>query len=114
MRIEGRRAQAGLAQRQRHQRRGVELADPRDPRDERRRPSLAAHPARLLEQAVRLAGQRRYDGDDLFAVADVAVNLLDDLRVVVLVLEDRASELEDTQSFDRDLSEDLSCFFDRA
>ena len=51
----------------------LQLANPREPGNERRRCRLAAHPLGLGEQCVGFAGERGDHGDDLLAVADVAV-----------------------------------------
>ena len=92
----------------------MQLAEAGDPRDERIGRGVAADPPRLLEQPVGLAGERRNDGDDLLAVADVTVDFLHHLHVVVLVLDDRAPELQHAEPFGRYSAESCSCFFNRA
>ena len=47
---------------------------------------------------VGLAGERGDDGNDLLAVADVAVNLQRDRRIIAFLGQDRTSELEDAKS----------------
>ena len=74
--------------------RRLQFTDAGEPRDERLRSALAATPTRLFEQAIRLTSESRHDGDDLFSVANVAVNFLDSLGIVFLDFENRTSELE--------------------
>ena len=92
----------------------MEFANTSDTRHERRRSVLAPDAPGLFEQTVGLASKRGQHCDDLLAVADVPVDLLDHLRIVLFALEDRASELEDAQPFGRCLPEGFSFFFHRA
>ena len=94
--IEGAGPDPHPAERERHQRGRAQLADPGEPRDQRRR-RVAADQRRLLEQEIGLAGEGGDDGDDLLAVADVAIDLLGCGPIVGFMLEHRASELEDAQ-----------------
>ena len=74
----------------------MQLADPRQPGDEGRG-RIAADAARLREQRIGLAGDRRDDRDDLLTVANMAIHFLRAGPVVVLAFEHRAAEFEDAE-----------------
>src|SRR6266404_4589061 len=114
MRIKGTGPQARLAERERHQRRRLQLTHPSEARYQRVRRIGSANPFCLGEQSVRLPGKRRYNRHDFFTVANVPVDFLHDLWIVVLALENRASELQHAKALGAYFPKGVSCFFDRA
>jgi hypothetical protein len=87
-----RRRHAGAVEGGAEERGGALLAARGDGRGARRR---GAEPPRLREQTIRLAGERRHDGDDRVSRATEAIDLVDGAWEARLAREDRAAELED-------------------